>query len=106
MPKFSFLTTHPADDSRELEVTYSLSPSYPEQRYGDCPHPAEGGDVQLEAVTEAGIDIYNTLDEDDLVVIIDACQDRSGEDEAEAWADEADYRYEQRRDEQMMENWG
>jgi len=90
------------DDELEVRVTYSVSP-FIAQTYWQ---PAEGGDCEIINAEFVGIDVagriadFNDAEYEALQI---ECEERAGSDEQDAAADYADYRYEQHRDQQMME---
>lgn len=88
--QFQF-TAYSADDL-ELTVTYSCTP-FVDATYWQ---PAEGGEVEIVAVTHEGRPMpLSAADEGRLH---DLASERAAEDMAAEAADEADYRYEQYRD--------
>ena len=85
------------DDDFELDVTYTCTPFVGATYW----QPAEGGECEIETITLGGKPFALTDAEEDAV--LEQAIARSHEDMAEDAADEADYRYEQMRDRQMME---
>ena len=89
----------------ELEVTYSVTPYIPAQgpTYACGGQPAEGGDVELISVKLGGEEETLTDAEEDALIAV--CEKRAAEDCADEAAAEADYRYEEYRNRQMMARW-
>jgi hypothetical protein len=83
----------------ELDVTYSVTPFVPATYW----QPAEGGECEIESITHNGKPFALSDAEED--ALLEQAIARSHDDMAEDAADEADYRYEQMRDRQMMERW-
>ncbi len=104
--RFSFDTAiERGDEEIEIRVIYDVSPIIPAQgpTYDCGGQPEEGGEVEIISVTHDGKPFDLTEDEEDALVT--ECINRSGEDMADEAAAEADYRYEQYRDRQMMDRW-
>lgn len=90
------------DDELEVCVTYEVSRYYP----ATLTQPAEGGDCEIISAEFVGIDAASapsplTVGEHDALQVI--CEGRASEDEMEAAADYADYKYQQYRDRMMFE---
>lgn len=105
MPKFTFtdyLYRDPTEREYEVEVTYSVTPVVPARLWGDCPQPAEGGEVELLSIT--GALEWAELTEAEVDRLYDAACDRSGEDLAEWHAEAEDYRAEQRAEARASEH--
>lgn len=81
----------------EVEVTYTVTPGTPARLYGDYPHPEEPSEIEVTKVVCINSDFDTTAEEDE--ILHDEACDRADEHLADAAADEADYRYEQLRDE-------
>lgn len=95
--RFSF--THyieRGDDELELAVVYEVTPLIPARLYGDYPHPAEGGDVEIISAKHNGAEITLTAAEE--AALQTACEDRAGSDMAEEAAEAAEWRAQSRRD--------
>jgi len=107
MPQAEYTTTIDLDDELDVEVvvTYSWSRYIPAVREGPMAGPAEDGATELLSAkrVDSGVDILDSLDADD----IDRLLSRISEEDPEAdeEAARADYLYDLRRDEQMMENY-
>ena len=84
----------------ELEVTYRAAAGTPARMYGDYPHPAEPGEVEIIRVTYDGEDFDTTREEDDL--IYEEAVRRAPEDCAEYLSEAAEYRAEMRREERIF----
>lgn len=89
------LTAHGPD----LRVTYEVTPIIPATYY----QPAEGGEVELVSVKHGGKD-YPTSAEDD-EYLLEQARERAAQDWADEAAAEADWRYQEYRDRQLMERW-
>lgn len=97
---FTFETTvEREDEGFDVKVTYSISPII-EATYWQ---PAEGGEVELISVKKDGKEITLTDAEED--ALIEECIARSGDDMADEAAAQADWRYQEYRDRQLMEKW-
>ena len=98
--RFQFTVDHMAGRSEiELVVAYTCTPFVAATYW----QPAEGGECEIVAVTHDGKSFDLSDEEED--ALLEQAIARSGGDMAEDAADEADYRYEQHRDRQMMEQW-
>lgn len=65
MRTFSFAINY---NGRNIIASGTIEPIEPEVKYyrnGDVGHPASGGEIYLDKVTENDIDITNSLSEDD-----------------------------------------
>lgn len=80
----------------ELEVTYRAAAGTPARMYGDYPHPAEPGEVEIIRVTYDGEDFDTTREEDD--IIYEEAVRRAPEDWAEYLSEAAEYQAEMRRE--------
>ena len=81
-----------------VEVTYTVSPFVPARTYGpaeNC-YPAEGGEVEVLDAKLIGHSYPLTEDEWDRIQ--EDCENRAGDDLADAEADRGDYLFEQARD--------
>lgn len=89
----------------ELVVTYSFLPGRPATppAYSHGGLPPEDPEVEIVSVTHDGKP-FTLSDEEEEALREQACE-RAAEDWAEHVADKADYYYEQRRDDQMLERW-
>lgn len=87
----------------ELAVVYDVTPFVPARLYGDYPHPAEGGEVELISVKHNGTD-FPLTDEQEAALIAE-CEERAGEDLAEEVAAAEEYRAEARREDALMSGW-
>lgn len=99
MPKFSFTTylyRGPTEREYEVEVTYSVTPFVPAVLYGDCPQPAEGGEVELQSIT--GQLEWAELTEVEVDRLYDEACDRADSDLVEWHAEAEEYRAEMRRE--------
>ena len=65
--------------------------------------PAEGGDVEITAITQGGAPFDLTDAEEDAAYTL--CERHYVEHQGDDAADYAEYRYDQMRDEQMMSAW-
>jgi hypothetical protein len=97
------LTTHTyierGDDELEITVTYDATPFVAATYW----QPAEGGDVEITAITHGGAPFDLTDDEE--TKVINWCERHYVEHQGDDAADYAEYRYDQARDEQMMAAW-
>ena len=89
------LTAHGPD----LRVTYEMTPVVPATYW----QPAEGGEVEIVSVKLDGKE-YATSAEDDEYLLEQAIA-RSADDWADEDAAEADWRYQEYRDRQLMRQW-
>lgn len=89
------LTAHGPD----LRVTYEVTPIIPATYW----QPAEGGEVEIISVKAGGKD-YPTSAEDD-EYLLELAQSRAEQDWADEDAAEADWRYQEYRDRQLMAQW-
>jgi hypothetical protein len=87
------------DEEIELSVIYDCTP-FIAQTYWQ---PAEGGEVELISVKHKGTEFVLTDAEE--AALIEECEGRAATDWSEAKADEADWRYQEYRDRQLMERW-
>ena len=87
------------DDTVEVEVTYTCTP-FVDATYWQ---PAEGGEVEIEAITLDGKPIDVTGAEE--AKLYRMAEDASGDDWSEHLCEIAEYKAEQRADDRMMERW-
>lgn len=89
----------------ELAVVYDVSPYIPATgpTYSCGGQPAEGGEVELISVRYNGAEF--TLTDAEEEALIAECEERAGEDMAEEAAAAADWKYQEARDRQLMEQW-
>ena len=98
--RFQFTVDHMVDEREiELVVTYSVTP-FVEATYWQ---PAEGGECEIVSIKHDGKEFSLTAEEED--AILERAIARSREDWAEEIAAEADWRYQEYRDRQLMERW-
>ena len=83
----------------EINLEYVANP-FVAATYGQ---PAEGGDVEITAVTHDGMPITLTEAEEDAAYAF--CERHYVEHQGDDATDYAEYRYDQMRDEQMMSAW-
>jgi len=98
--RFSF--THyieRGDEEIELAVAYDVSEYYEATRE----QPAEGGEVELISVKCEGKEIALTDAEETALLAV--CEERAGADQAEYFAEAAEWRAQCRRDDAMMAIW-
>lgn len=89
----------------ELVVTYSVTPGSPETgpTYACGGTPAEPDEVEIVSIKHNGQPFYLSDEEED--ALLQQAINRAGEDLAEEHAAEMDWRYQERRDRQLMERW-
>lgn len=89
----------------DLRVTYSVTPGCPEQgpTYSCGGQPAEPDEVEIIAVKHNGQPF--TLSDDEEDALLQQAIERVADDMADEAAAEADYRYQEYRDRQLMERW-
>lgn len=89
----------------ELVVTYSVTPGCPEQgpSYACGGTPAEPDEVEIISIKHNGHPI--TLSDEEEEALWEIAIGRAGEDLADEYASEADWRYQEYRDRQLMEKW-
>jgi len=95
---FDTLVTR-GDEEIEVRVTYSVSP-FIDATYWQ---PAEGGEVEIISVRANGQEIALTDAEE--TKIFEEAQNRAQDDLRDEAAAEADWRYQERRDRQLMAQW-
>lgn len=104
--QFQFTVDHMVG-RREIEllVTYSVTPGRPETgpTYSCGGTPAEPDEVEIVSVTHDGQPFK--LSDDDEEALWEIAIGRAGEDLADEYASEADWRYQEYRDRVMMERW-
>ena len=89
----------------ELVVTYSVTRGSPERgpTYACGGTPAEPDEVELVSIKHEGKEV--TLPDAEEEALLELAQGRAADDLADEAADEADWRYQERRDRQLMERW-
>lgn len=104
--RFQFTVDHMIG-RRELElvVTYSVTPGQPETgpSYACGGEPAEPAGVEIVSVKHGGQPAMISQDEED--ALLELAIARADEDLADEAAAEADWRYQEYRDRQLMERW-
>ena len=88
------------DDSIELRVVYSMTAGSPPQLYGDYPHPGDPDEYEIISVKHAG-QPFNLTDDDESK-ILELCQQRGPDDWADDYANEMEWRAQDRRDRILM----
>jgi hypothetical protein len=83
----------------ELRVTYSMTPVVPATYW----QPAEGGEIEIVSVKHEGREVTLAPEEED--ALLEQAIARSADDWADEQAAEADWRYQEYRDRQLMEKW-
>ena len=102
--RFQFTVDHMVGRREiELVVTYSMTPPIAAQLYGDYPHPAEGGEVEIVSVEHAGQSFKLSQEEED--ALLEQAIERSADDWAEDQIAAAEWRAQSRRDDLLMEQW-
>ena len=98
--RFTFDTAiERGDDELEVRVTYSVSPFIAATYW----QPAEGGEVEIIAVKHEGKPL-NTTDAE-YEALLTLAQERAQDDMADEAAAQAEWRYQEYRDRQLMERW-
>lgn len=98
--RFPFDTTIERDDSEiEIHVIYDVTPFVAATYW----QPAEGGEVEIISVRHGGKPFDLTDAEE--AALLQECEERAGDDMEQERAAEADYRYQEYRDRQLMEKW-
>jgi len=89
----------------ELVVTYSMTPGRAEQgpTYACGGQPAEPAEVEIASVKHEGREV--TLSPDEEHTLWEQACERAEQDWANEQAAEADWRYQERRDRLLMEQW-
>jgi hypothetical protein len=87
------------DEEIELSVVYSVTP-FVAQTYWQ---PAEGGEVEIISVKCCGAEFGLYPFEEEALQRV--CEERAATDWADARAEEAEWRYQEYRDRQLMERW-
>ena len=89
----------------ELVVTYSVTAGCPETgpTYACGGTPAEPDEVEIVSIKHNGKPI--TLSDEDEEALWEIAIGRAGDDLADEYASEADWRYQEYRDRQLMEKW-
>jgi hypothetical protein len=104
--RFQFTVDHMIGRQEvELVVTYSVTPGCPETgpTYACGGTPAEPDEVEIVSVKHSGQPV--TLSDEEEEALWEMAIGRAGEDLAEEYASEADWRYQEARDRQLMERW-
>lgn len=83
----------------ELVVTYSVTP-FIDATYWQ---PAEGGECEIVSIKEKGVEIVLSPDEE--AALLEMAEARCRDDLEQEAADEADWRYQEYRDRQLMDAW-
>ena len=103
--RFQFETAiERGDDEIELRVTYSVTPFIAATYW----QPAEGGEVELISAKFTGVDaasLPSPLTDAEEAMILRKCEERAEADLGDEAAEEADWRYQEYRDRQLMERW-
>ena len=98
--RFQFTVDHMVGRREvDLVVTYSVTPFVAATYW----QPAEGGECEIVSVKHEGREI--TLSDEEEDALLEMARDRASEDLAEEAAAEADWRYQEYRDRQLMEKW-
>jgi len=95
---FDTLVTR-GDEEIEVRVAYSVS-HFIDATYWQ---PAEGGEVEIQSVKKDGTEFQ--LSDSEEAAILTECEERAASDIGDEKAAEADWRYQERRDRQLMEQW-
>ncbi len=104
--RFQFTVDHMVGRREiELVVTYSAIPGHPETgpSYACGGTPAEPDEVEIISIKHNGQPFTVTGEEED--ALLQQAIDRAGEDLAEDYAAELDWRYQEHRDRLLMERW-
>ena len=105
MTRFTFDTTiERGDDELEVHVTYTCTPFIAATYW----QPAEGGEVEVEKAVFIGVDAASMpapLTDAEYDKLTDEASARARDDMAEEAAAQADWRYQEYRDRQLMERW-
>ncbi len=105
--RFQFTVDHMVGrEEIELVVTYRVTPGCPETgpTYACGGTPAEPDEVEIISIKHNG-QPFNVSDEEE-EALLDRAIERSGDDMADEYAAEQDWRYQEARDRQLMERWG
>ena len=97
---FTSMEIERGDTLLDIDVEYTATPFVAATYW----QPAEGGDVELVAVTHNGAPFALTDAEEDAAYAF--CERHYVEHQGDDATDYAEYRYDQMRDEQMMSAWG
>lgn len=98
--RFQFTVDHMVGRQEvELVVTYSVTP-FVEATYWQ---PAEGGECEIISIKQGGLEVHLSNQEED--ALLEMAIARSADDWADEAAAEADWRYQEYRDRQLMERW-
>lgn len=98
--RFQFTVDHMVGRREiELRVTYSMTPVVPATYW----QPAEGGEIEIVSIKHDGREI--TLSDEEEEVLYEIACERSARDWDDDQAAEADWRYQEYRDRQLMEKW-
>ena len=104
--KFSFAVDHMIGRREvELTVAYSVIAGSPEQgpTYACGGTPADPDEVEIISIHHDGVEISLSNAEEE--ALLEMAIARSSDDMADEAAAYADYRYQERRDQQMVERW-
>ena len=104
--RFQFTVDHMVGRREiELVVTYSVRPGCPETgpTYACGGTPAEPDEVEIVSIKHNGQPFTVSDEEED--ALLQRAIDRAGEDLAEEYAAEMDWRHQEARDRQLMERW-
>ena len=104
--RFQFTVDHMIGrEEVELVVTYSVTPGCPEMgpTYACGGTPAEPDEVEIISVKHNGQPV--TLSDEEEEALLEQAIARSADDLADEYAAEADWRYQEARDRQLMERW-
>lgn len=102
--RFQFTVDHMIGrEEVELVVTYSVTPGYPETgpTYSCGGTPAEPDEVEIVSIKHNGQPI--TLSDEDEEALWEIAIGRAGDDLADEYASEADWRYQEYRDRLLMD---
>lgn len=100
MSRFTFTTEiERGDHEFEVRVTYSVTPFIAATYW----QPAEGGEVEIISIKRDGKPISLTDAEEDALLTM--AEERVRDDMEEEAAAQADWRYQEYRDRQLMERW-
>ena len=98
--RFSFETSvERGGEEIDVHVVYSATPVVP----ATYRQPAEGGEVEIISIKRDGQEFSLTDSEEGK--ILSECEDRAQADMEEECAAEADWRYQEYRDRQLMAQW-
>lgn len=102
--RFTFDTTVGKREA-EVRVTYSMTPGRPEQgpTYACGGQPAEPPEIEIVSVKQNGKEVF--LSDDEMETLEQEAWNRAEDDWRDEQAAEADWRYQEYRDRQLMAQW-